>query len=270
MTNTYLANAKINLFLDITGVRADGYHLLETSMQSVDLSDIVEISKTEHGISVVCSDPEIPSGEGNICCKAAREFMDLSGVSFGVRIRIEKRIPHGAGMGGGSADAAAVLKGMNELSGEPLGSDELFALAAKIGADVPFCLAGGAKLCRGIGDIMEDKRLCSAENYLVVKPDYSTNTKQAFADYDKSPVPRKEKAEPFYNVFEELFKDPETTRIKRLLTENGALGACLTGSGSAVVGAFSDEETARGCAKKFPQYFTAVCHPAKSGVIRIE
>ena len=112
-----LANAKLNLYLDITGRREDGYHLLETVMQSVDLCDFVTISLGGEGVRVSCSDPLIPQDEGNICYKAAAAFFNEIKESGGAEIHIEKRIPHGAGLGGGSADAAAVLLGLNQLCG---------------------------------------------------------------------------------------------------------------------------------------------------------
>lgn len=267
---TLIAHAKLNLFLDITGKRADGYHLLETVMQSIDLADIVTVEFTGSGITVSCSDPTVPEDEGNICYKAAELFFALLGKSGGAEIYIDKRVPHGAGLGGGSADAAAVLRGLNELSEQPFDEKTLLELGAKVGADVPFCMVGGTKLCCGIGDVMSVEQPYPAGCFLVVKPDFGCDTKAAYADYDVSMVPRRERhAGEYYNVFRAIYKNDEMNGIVKKLKELGAEGAELTGSGSAVFGAFSDEEAARMAAKRFPIYFTAVCKPTARGLVRL-
>lgn len=267
---TLIAYAKINLFLDITGRREDGYHLLETVMQSVDLADFVTAELADSGITVSCSDPTVPENEGNICFKAAERFFAQYGEIGGAKIHIDKRIPHGAGMGGGSADAAAVLVGLNELSGRPLNEQTLLRLAAQVGADVPFCMTGGTKLCRGIGEVMSDEQPYPANCFLIVKPGFGCDTKAAYAEYDRSPVPSRERrAGEYYNVFRKIYKNEALNSIVEKLTALGADGAELTGSGSAVFGAYSDEETARAAARRFPEYFTAVCKPMSRGVIQI-
>lgn len=268
---TLLANAKINTFLDITGKRADGYHLLETVMQSVDLADIVTVELTDSEISVSSSDPTVPENEGNICYKAADLFFALSGKSGGADIYIDKRIPHGAGLGGGSADAAAALRGLNELCGKPFDEPTLLKLAANTGADVPFCLAGGTKLCRGIGEIMTDEKPYPAKYFLIVKPDFGCDTKAAYADYDAAMLPRKERqSNELYNVFRMIYKNEELDSLVRKLTELGADGAELTGSGSAVFGAFGSESEAVAATKKFPECFTALCRPVSNGILIID
>lgn len=267
---TLIANAKINTFLDITGKRADGYHLLETVMQSVDLADIVTVDLNDSGITVGCSDPTVPENEGNICYKAADLFFALLGRSGGADIYIDKRIPHGAGLGGGSADAAAVLRGLNELHNKPFDEATLLKLALKTGADVPFCLVGGTKLCRGIGEIMTDEKPYPAKYFLIVKPDFECDTKKAYADYDVTIVPRKErKNTELYNVFRMIYKNDEINSIVQKLTELGAGGAELTGSGSAAFGTFMYESEASAAAKSFPRFFTAVCRPSARGIIQL-
>lgn len=268
---TLIAHAKINLFLDITGKRADGYHLLETVMQSVDLADIVTAELASDGITVSCSDPTVPENEGNICFKAAELFFALLGKRGGADIYIDKRIPHGAGLGGGSADAAAVLRGLNTLSGHPFDETTLLELAAKTGADVPFCMVGGTKLCRGIGEKMTDIAPYPARHFLIVKPDFECDTKAAYASYDVTLVPRKTLGEnEYYNVFRQIYKNEEINAIAQKLKELGANDAELTGSGSAVFGTFSDEMSAAAAAKKFPGCFTAVCRPVSRGIIAID
>lgn len=277
---TLLANAKLNLYLDITGRRADGYHLLETVMQSVDLCDAVTVTRGGEGISVSCTDPNIPSGEGNVCHRAALAFFERAGARFGANIRIDKRIPSGAGMGGGSADAAAALRGLNALAGGALSEEELLRAALSAGADVPFCLCGGTRVCRGIGELMESAPPITEGCYLVVKPQYSCPTGAAYASYDSAPREPKnalsqfiasgaDYAERLYNVFEELYADERTERIKRRLLSAGARGASLTGSGSAVFGVFARESEAAGAAALFPQCFTAVCRPCAAGVVQL-
>lgn len=274
---TIAAHAKLNLYLDIVGTRADGYHLLETVLQSVDLCDIVEVSAARERISVSCSNPEIPTGEKNICHKAAKRFAERVGGNFGAEIHIEKRIPDGAGLGGGSADAAAVLYALNELNGLPMRSDELLQLAAEIGADVPFCLTGGLAVCRGIGEEIEPLKPLPELFYLIVKPNFRCPTQDAYKLYDKAPVPARNALEAFcnaglrypellYNVFEEVYGSLEISSIKTKLREKGALGALLTGSGSAVFGVYETALQAASAAREFPEMFTAVAKPVRSGL----
>lgn len=262
---TVIAYAKINLFLDITGKLADGYHLLETVMQSVDLADIVSVELGDE-ITVSCSDPEIPENEGNICYKAAELFYRLLGHRGGADIYIDKRIPHGAGLGGGSADAAAVLRGLNKLHNKPFDEETLLKLAAKTGADVPFCMVGGTKLCHGIGDKMTNIEPYPERNFLIVKPSFNCDTKAAYADYDVTMVPRRERHEgEYYNVFREIYKNSEINGIVEKLKELGAVNAELTGSGSAVFGAFDNSYAATDASKAFPTCFTSVCRATSKG-----
>lgn len=274
---TIAAHAKLNLYLDIVGKCADGYHLLETVLQSVDLCDIVEVTAARGGISVSCSNPEIPTGEKNICHKAAKRFAERVGGNFGAEIHIEKRIPDGAGLGGGSADAAAVLYALNELNGLPMRSDELLKLAAEIGADVPFCLTGGLAVCRGIGELIEPLKPLPERFYLIVKPNFRCPTQDAYKLYDNAPVPAKNALKAFcnadlrypeqlYNVFEEIYGNLEISSIKAKLRETGALGSCLTGSGSAVFGVYETALKAASAARAFPEMFTAVAKPVRSGL----
>lgn len=270
-TIALIANAKINTFLDITGKRADGYHLLETVMQSVDLADIVTIELThDDEITVSSSDPTVPEDEGNICYKAAELFFALLGERGSADIFIDKRIPHGAGLGGGSADAAATLRGLNELYNKPFDEATMLKLGLKTGADVPFCMVGGTKLCRGVGEEMTPEEPYPAKSFLIVKPDFKCDTKAAYENYDAAAVPVKERQKnELYNVFRVIYKNDELNSIVQKLTELGAAGAELTGSGSAVFGAFRLEGEASAAAKKFPNYFTAVCKPVSKGTLVI-
>ena len=153
---TLLANAKINLFLDITGRLPGGYHSVSTVMQSVTLADRVSVSRSSShsGIRITFTPDTacLPTDRANTAYRAAEAFFDATGEAFGIDVAIEKHIPQKAGMGGGSADAAAVLTALNILSGGPLDAAELLACGAEVGADVPFCVAGGCRLCGGKGE----------------------------------------------------------------------------------------------------------------------
>lgn len=280
---TLCGNAKLNLYLDITGRRNDGYHLLETVMQSIDLCDIITVKLADgvDGISVQTSNPLIPSGRRNICTKAAEMFFSAAGKKMPVEIYIDKRIPHAAGLGGGSADAAAVLTALNVMLGNPMGENELIKLAARVGADVPFCLCGGIKACFGIGDELSDMSPFPEVFYLVIMPDFYCDTHGAYVEYDDAPLPRYcgmskfiKSGEGFpkrmYNVFKQLYDNESINAIVNRLSALGAEGANLSGSGSAVFGVFKDEKTAREAAAEFPKYFTAVCKPVNKGIITVD
>ena len=178
------AYAKINLSLDITGKRADGYHLLETVMQSVSLYDTVRVERAEE-FSVSCSNPHVPL-QGNIAEKAARAFLAAAGLSGGASIHIEKRIPMEAGMAGGSTDAAAVLRALNSLCGERFSRQELCSIGAGIGADVPFCVVVGTCLARGIGEQLTPLPSMMPCRILVVKPSEGISTAAAYRMLDES------------------------------------------------------------------------------------
>ncbi|MGN0688666.1 MAG: 4-(cytidine 5'-diphospho)-2-C-methyl-D-erythritol kinase [Oscillospiraceae bacterium] len=276
---TVIANAKLNLFLDITGRRDDGYHTLETVMQSVTLSDIVEVDFSEgKGISLTCDDPFVPTDGRNTAYRAAERYLACSGITAAVKIAIAKRIPSGAGMGGGSADAAAVLHALDKRFGA-VSQEELYRIAASIGADVPFCLAGGTRQCRGIGEQISGCPMVKDCCFLVVKPDFSCFTGEAYARYDNAPIPPSNRmsefvaavgdggfADKMYNTFQLLYNDSRIEEICCALVAAGAAGAMLTGSGAAVFGVFYEEGSATEAARRFPTYFTSVCRPASDGV----
>lgn len=273
------ANAKLNLYLDITGRRADGYHLLETVMQSITLADgVTVVVSAGNGISLSCDREDVPTDSRNTAYRAAEYFIEAAGVSGTVCIDIEKHIPSGAGMGGGSADAAAVLRALNAAYGEPLTEDSLLEIAARVGADVPFCLVGGTRLCRGIGEQMSGFPAPEGV-FLVVKPEFSCPTGEAYRKYDGSPLPVHGGLERFraalpggyatemYNVFQRLYSDRRIEDICRRLREAGAKGAILTGSGSACFGVFGSREDAESASAQFADCFTAVCGAAEQGIL---
>lgn len=273
---TLEAYAKINLHLDVTGIRDDGYHLLETVMHTVSLSDTVTIEKTDGGITVSCSDKNIPCNEKNIAYKCADAFFKEAGITdSGVSITIEKRIPSQAGMGGGSADGAAVLKGMNELFDTVFSVEKLCETGARLGADIPFCIVGGCGYCTGIGEIITP--LPSLEEIVVIgKGNTGISTADAFKKIDSSPRTTNyidikslfsdntdlRKAAPLLrNIFDEVTELDEVMKIKNTMTDGGAYFSAMTGSGSAVFGVFDEQEDAERVCRtlKTMGFFSQIC-----------
>ena len=279
------AYAKLNLTLDVTGKRDDGYHEMLMVMQTVSVTDTIELELcSTPGICVSCNFRYIPTDRRNLAVRAAGLFCDSQNIQEpGVSIRIEKRIPVGAGMAGGSADAAAVLRGMNRLYGKGLSRQELEALAEEIGSDVAFCVAGGTALARGRGEILEDLAPMPDCTIVICKPGFSISTPELFRKLDQTSLYRhpdtagmlaaiaegdlRECTMRMYNVFEEL-DDRRLRTVKEIksgMLDFGALGAVMTGTGSAVFGVFSDRENAKKCAAELSgEYrFCRVAQPVK-------
>ncbi|MDE5859169.1 MAG: 4-(cytidine 5'-diphospho)-2-C-methyl-D-erythritol kinase, partial [Oscillospiraceae bacterium] len=183
---TVTAPAKINLTLDITGKRQDGFHMLSTIMQSISLSDMVFIELNDSGkIFFECKADGIPDGKENIAYRAAKTFLDCSDVSCGgLYISVNKAIPFQAGLGGGSADCAAVLVGLNRLLDTGYSKDEICEIGVKLGADVPFCIIGGTKICRGIGEVITDAPMLESCYIAVAKGGKGISTKAAYEEID--------------------------------------------------------------------------------------
>lgn len=274
------APAKINLMLDITGKRADGYHTLTTVMQSVSLSDIVTISENNNGIiSVRTNNSLIPSDEKNIAYKAAVEFIKTANIQHnGLDIHIQKNIPSEAGLGGGSADAAAVLIGLNYLFDINLSKEQLCYIGVKIGADVPFCIVGGTKYCTGIGEIITEASPLDECYIVIAKGTTGISTKSAFekidalgfnvdSDFNKyngSVLSIKNYA---YNKFELVADNDDVNFIKEQMVIMGAEYAAMSGSGSAVFGLFFNEIDAQKCTDSLckTNLFAALCKPIPNG-----
>lgn len=256
------APAKVNLFLDIKGRRDDGYHEIETVMHLIDWKDGIRISLCEEGINVRCSDPSIPGGEGNLAYKAAKLFLENCGIKKGVAIYLDKKIPSEAGLGGGSSDAAYVLKGLNELLGCNIPQNELSSWASKIGSDVPFFIFEKTALSAGRGEIISPLKNENILYMLLVKPDFSVSTPQAYRLFKKEEVKEMPDlkaflagwencdiisiAENMVNVLETpvIKIYPQIAEIKEDLKAAGALNALMSGSGSAVFGIFAEEKDA--------------------------
>ena len=262
------AYAKLNLTLDVTAKRDDGYHDMLMVMQTVSITDSVVLEQTgEKGIHAACNFRYIPTDERNLAVRAAGAFLDTIGEEKdGILIRMDKTIPVGAGMAGGSADAAAVLRGMNRLYGSRMNRRDLEKLGERIGSDVAFCIAGGTSLARGRGEVLEDLTPIPDCAIVVCKPGFSISTPELFRKLDQIGLRThpdttgmlsalesgnlKEISMRMFNVFEEVEdrRMRSETEIKHVLLDYGALGAVMTGTGSAVFGVFSDETAAETCA----------------------
>lgn len=259
-----LAAAKLNLLLDLTGIFPNGYHGIYTIMQSVGIYDTIELEKTPPGVSMRCDAAGIPANPKNTAWKAAVLFFEKTGVEGGVHINLKKKIPSGAGMAGGSADAAAVLDGLNELYSASLTARELTELGAKVGADVPFCLLGGTALCQNFGELCTPLPKLPMLYFVCVKPQTSVSTAEAYAAYDRLREvrhPAKEMALNAYlrgdlveffrqsaNVFEQAVDVPGRAEIKSVMRAFRCDFTLMTGSGSVVYGVFREQKTAEDCA----------------------
>lgn len=261
------ANAKINLILDVTGKRPDGYHDVKMIMQTLSFGDTVTVEKSEKGISL--------SGTGtlaydrtNLAYKSAELFFEKSKITGGASIHIEKHIPICAGLAGGSSDAAAVLVLLNELYDKPFTNDELCKAGALIGADVPFCIAKGTMLAEGIGDILTPVNAFPEKSILIVKPPIDISTPWAYKslNLNEAEHPQTDKALAFLksgdlsslykiigNIFEEpvFNRYPEVADIKLRMRELGADASLMSGSGPTVFGIFENDKFAENAYNEF-------------------
>lgn len=280
------ANAKLNLSLDVKGKREDGYHELWMIMQSVSLCDFVTIEKNDRGrVEAKVSNMNLPTGEENLAVRAANSLRSEYKIREGVDIHIEKHIPLGSGMAGGSADAAAVLVGLNRLWELGATEEDLMRIGLSLGADVPFAVHGGTVTAEGIGELLFPLPFFSAD-FLIVKPECSILTKNVFQRLDLRRMgerPDRERlietlsagnirglAQSMKNVLESVTEReiPQITQIKERLLDCGAAGSLMTGSGTAVFGIFDDprslEEAKIVLDREYPQVYRASA--AKKGV----
>lgn len=267
---TLWAPAKLNLTLGVFRRRADGYHEIRSVMQKISLYDTLTFQRADE-ISLTCDVKYLPTDERNLCVRAAQAYFEKSGIEGGVAIRVRKAIPVGAGLGGGSADAACTLQALQRLY-EPMEEKELYKLALSLGADVPFCLnSAPACLCEGVGEILTplpcggDKKI-----YLVlVKNDRKLSTAQVYGAFDELPyedVPEDEAvlralqtsdarllAENLFNSLERpVFLQKEgLSRLREKMLSLGALGARMSGAGPTVYGVFEEQERAMEAARAF-------------------
>lgn len=255
MTTLYEgAFAKLNLTLDVLCKREDGYHNIKSIMQTISIRDDVEIDVgTGEPWTLECSQEGIPTDERNLAWKAAKVYCDrLKKDPNGLTIRITKRIPSGAGMGGGSADAAAVLRALNRHYGSPLSILALAELGAQVGSDVPFCVLCGTAMCEGRGELLRKLPDMPDCVFVVCKPEFSVSTPELYKKIDQVAIPKHpdhmamesallagdvaKVADLIYNVFDPVVTADhlEINYIKSICNSYGALGMQMTGSGSAV------------------------------------
>ena len=273
------AFAKINIGLLITGKRPDGYHTLETVFAPINWYDELTFASADE-LGMTCSNLDLPSDDSNLCLKAARALREYAGIDKGVSIRLTKNIPFGAGLGGGSSDAATTLRTLNMLWDIHASPDDLHALAVKLGADVPFFLeSSGLAFASGIGELLQDLA-CSLPFHIVtvfpgehistvwayrnfyprferVSPDLRSMVKQLAEKRDLTVLPA------FENDFEPVVFDhyPSVREVKEGLLEQGALFASLSGSGSAVFGLFDGKREAEKAMQRFSKHYPANLTP---------
>ena len=259
------ARAKINLTLDVTGKREDGYHLLETIMQTVALYDGIYMKKLEKPkIKLKTNLPWLPVDERNLAWKAANLMRETFGIEEGVFIEIDKRIPVAAGLAGGSTDCAAVLVGMNRLFDLHLSEEQLEELAGKMGSDIPYCIRRGTVLCEGVGEIMTNvAEPCPECHVVLAKLPVSVSTVSVYKGLKWDEVQEHPDTQAMLDAMAEgdvakmgkllcnvletvtIEMHPKIAEIKTRLMELGAEGALMSGSGPTVFALFKDREKAR-------------------------
>ncbi len=256
------AYAKINLGLDVIGRLPNGYHEVKMIMQSVGICDELTFEKQPSGITVTTDSGELPTDENNLIYRAAKLLLDTCAVKEGVRIHLTKRIPIAAGMAGGSTDAAATLKAVNQLFRFGKTKEELMELGVKIGADVPYCILGGTALAEGIGERLTPLPPMPDCHLLVAKPDINVSTKYVYTTLDAAPILFHPDIDGMTaaifagdltgitaklgNVLETVTvpAHPIISKIKEKFLELGSDGVLMSGSGPTVFGIFSDKTAA--------------------------
>ncbi|MBR5535405.1 MAG: 4-(cytidine 5'-diphospho)-2-C-methyl-D-erythritol kinase [Clostridia bacterium] len=283
-TLTTKAFAKINLSLDVLGTLPNGYHEVKMVMQTVSLYDTVELTKTEEGISLGCSLRFLPTGRENLAYRAAEEFFAETNIKGGVKIFLKKLIPVGAGLAGGSSNAAAVLTGLNRLYEANLSTRKLCEIGARLGADVPYCIIGGTRLAEGIGEKLSPLPTLPDCHIVLVKPSFSISTKWVYDNIDAceniTHPPTDELIRALEagdlkgvcanmgNVLEDvsIAHYPILTSVKEDLISAGAIASQMSGSGPTVFGIFDNHEKAQKAKEAlWKKYKTAyVCRAVKS------
>jgi len=256
------AHAKVNLFLEILGKRDDGYHEIETIMQEIDLADNLQFEEIQEGIKLECNNKNIPINQDNLVCKAANLILKECGIKKGVLINLEKNIPVGAGLGGGSSDAAATLKALNSLWRVGLNDGELIGFAAKLGSDIPFFINGKTSLCSGRGEVISPVKVRDRMDYLILFPRVHISTETIYKNL-KIDLTKKRKDVSFFldalkysevvgiskllfNRLEEVIfaTYPDLLQVKSALESFDFCGLSISGSGSAFFGLCNDRHQA--------------------------
>ncbi len=246
-----LAPAKINLSLKILGRRSDGFHEIETLITPISLYDKIDIEKQSRWIDFSCDDPTVPSGDENLVVRAAKAFFEKTKISGGVGIRLHKKIPHGAGLGGGSSDAAATLRVLNQLFKTKLSREELAKLGSNVGSDVSFFLFESAAVCKGRGEIVNPTRLKTKLSILLFKPAFLVSSAWAYSRWQDSKEipeisyqPQNFDGQSFRNDLERpvFEKFVFLAQLKAWLLKQEQVGAALmSGSGSTVFAVLRSE-----------------------------
>ena len=282
------SRAKINLSIDVLGKRQDGYHLVEMIMQTIDLFDIIKIfSLNEDKITISSTSKDIPTDSDNIIYKTVDLIKKEFNIKKGTEIHIEKNIPVAAGMAGGSSNAAAVLVGLNKIWNLNLSKNELKELGLQLGADVPFCIEGGAALAENIGERLTNIDGLSQDIFILIcKPELFVSTKEVYKAIDSKIIEKRPDnklliqllkennidllSKNMYNVLELVTKEkyPVIEYIEKVMLDNNALGSMMSGSGPTVFGLYSNRVDAERCKKilleSFEQVYLVKSH--KKGV----
>ena len=268
------APAKINLSLKILGRRNDGFHELDTLIAPISLYDGLRIDKGRHGIKFSCDDPSVPQGDDNLAVRAAKAFFETTKIEPAISIELKKKIPHGAGLGGGSSDAASVLLALNELFDAKLSREALTEMAEPIGSDVPFFFFGSAASCKGHGEMVSPVKLKRRFSILLLKPAFAVSTAWAYSRWQDSReisgirYKAQEFAEQaFVNDLERpvFEKFVFLAQLKRWLLSQSEVGAALmSGSGSTMFAVIRENAGADSVAKRAkgaldPELWTCAC-----------
>ncbi len=266
--HTYRACAKINIGLSILGKRPDGYHDIETIFQEISLHDTLTFTSQEQGIQLTCTDPSLPVDETNLVFRAAL-LLQQSGAASGCRIHLQKRIPSGAGLGGGSSDAATTLRALNQIWGMHLTTQDLMILGAQLGSDVPFFLLGGAALGKGRGEILQPLRMPQNYHGVLIYPNLAVSTRWVYenANFDLTKSLKNSKFYSLTSFVNEMDawdihlkndlepvvfnKYPQLPVLLDQFRRQGAFYAHMSGSGSAVFGLFSEQKVAQQALESF-------------------
>lgn len=279
------ANAKVNLGLDVTGLREDGYHLVRMIMQEIDLHDDILIEKTDSDeIELILQNTDLPADQSNLAYRAAALLKESFSLPGGVKITLSKNIPVAAGLAGGSTDAAAVLKGMNELFSLGLSCEELCEYGLRLGADVPFCILGGTALSEGIGELLTPLHAMPDCHLLLVKPPVGVSTAQVYHDLDAVKDPKHpdidaqlsalkaDDLSALCSCMENILElvtiplHPVISEIKEDMLSSGAIQSLMSGSGPTVFAVYADETIAQraqiSLQKKYPDFRCILTRPA--------
>jgi len=274
-----VAPAKINLSLKVLGKRADGFHEIETFIAPISLADTLEVERQGRWVDLTCDDPSLPLGDDNLVVRAARLFLETTKCKGGVSIKLEKKIPHGAGLGGGSSDAASTLLALNQLFETSLPTEALAKMGEQIGSDVPFFIFGSAALCRGRGELVSPQHLPESFSLLLLKPEFGVAAGVAYANWKDSREipgvtyqPQEFHGHAFINDLERpvFQKFVFLAQVKNwLLKQPEVAVAQMSGSGSTVFAVLEEKAAAdslgnRAKAELDPKLWTCACQTVES------